>query len=111
MVGLLAALAAAEVAVLLLRPRTGLVNPLPVDAADYFTRAQIERARDFRDPQLALYAATVAVEAGALVLLLRRGAARLPRRAVAAGAVVSLTLTVVTLPIGAISASGRSTSG
>lgn len=103
MVALVAALAAAEVAVLLLRPRTGLIHPLPVDAADHFTRAQIQRARDFRDPQIALYAATLALEAGALVLLLRRGTARLPRRALAAGAVVSLVLTAVTLPVAAIS--------
>lgn len=102
LVALAAALAAAEVAVLLLRPRTGLVAPAPVDAADYFTQAQIERATDFRDPQLALYAATVALEAGALILMIRRGARRLPRRAIAAGAVVSLTLTAVTLPVGAV---------
>jgi STE24 endopeptidase len=103
LVALVVAVAAAELAVLLLRPRTGLVSPLAVDASDYFTPAQIERARDFRDPQLALYAATLAVEAGALVLMVRLGARRLPRRAAAAGAVVSLTLTAVTLPLGVIS--------
>jgi STE24 endopeptidase len=102
LVALVAALAAAEVAVLALRPRTGMVSPLPVRAADYFTPAQIERARDFRDPQLALYATTLVLEAGALILLVRRGAGRLPRRAVAAGAVVSLVLAVVTLPVSAI---------
>lgn len=94
------AVAAAQVAVLVLRPRHGLVAPLPVDAGDYFTPAQIERARGYRDPQVALYAASLALEAGALVLLARRGG---PRPAVLAGAAVSLALTVVTLPIGAIS--------
>lgn len=93
------AVAAAQVAVLLLRPRHGLVAPLPVEAGDYFTPAQLERATDYREPQLALYAASLALEAGALILLVRRG---VPRRAVAAGAVVSLTLTAVTLPISAI---------
>lgn len=102
LLALVAALAAAEVAVLLLRPRTGLVDPLPVEAADFFTPAQINRAEDFRTPQLALYGAILLVEAGALVLLIRRGAARLPRSPLAAGAVVSLALTAVTLPLGAI---------
>lgn len=87
---------------LLLRPRTGLVTPVPVDAADFFTPAQIDRAEDFRTPQLALYGAILLVEAGALVLLVRRGAARLPRSPLAAGAVVSLALTAVTLPLAAI---------
>ena len=31
----------------------GLVTPVPVEASQYFTPAQIERARHFRDPQLA----------------------------------------------------------
>jgi STE24 endopeptidase len=97
---LLAAVAAAQVAVLLLRPRTGLITPLPVQADEYFTPAQIERATDFRDPQLALYGLSLALQAGVLVLLIRRG---VPRRAVVGGAVVSLALTVVTLPVGAIS--------
>lgn len=87
---------------LLLRPRTGLVAPLPVDAADFFTPAQIERARDYRTPQVALYGGILALQAGALVFLIRRGAARLPARPLAAGAAVSLVLAIVTLPIGAI---------
>ncbi|MCW2992320.1 MAG: family peptidase, partial [Solirubrobacterales bacterium] len=96
------AVAAAEIAVLLLRPRTGLVTPAAVDAADYFTPAQIRRGADYANPQIALYGATLVLQAGALIFLIRRGAARLPRRAIAAGAVVSLALTVVTLPVGAI---------
>jgi STE24 endopeptidase len=99
---LVLALAAAEAAVLLLRPRTGLITPAPVDVGDFFTPAQIERARDYRNPQLALYGGILLLEAGALVFLIRRGAARLPRSPLAAGAAVSLILTVVTLPIGAI---------
>lgn len=96
---LAAALAAAQVAVLLLRPRHGLIAPLPVPASDYFTPAQIARAADFRQPQLALYGLSLALEAGALVLLVRRG---LRRRPLVAGAVVSLGLTLVTLPVGAV---------
>ncbi|MFL5846672.1 MAG: M48 family metallopeptidase [Solirubrobacteraceae bacterium] len=100
LVAFVAALAAAEVAVLLLRPRTGLISPLPVQASDYFTPAQIERATGYRDPQLALYGLSLALQAGTLILLVRRG---IPRRALAAGALVSLALTVATLPIAAIS--------
>jgi len=99
---LVVALVAAEIAVLLLRPRTGLVAPLPVDAGDFFTPGQIDRARDFRNPQLALYGAILLVEAGALVFLIRRSAARLPRSPLMAGVVVSLALTAVTLPLVAI---------
>ncbi|MEO6496160.1 MAG: M48 family metalloprotease [Solirubrobacteraceae bacterium] len=102
LLALLVALAAAEAAVLLLRPRAGLISPLPVDAGDFFTPAQVDRARDFRNPQLALYGAILLVEAGALVFLIRRGATRLPRSPLAAGAAVSLALTAVTLPLGAI---------
>lgn len=94
------ALAAAELAVLLLRPKHGIVDPLPVDARDFFSAAQIERAEDYRGPQRALFAASLALEAGALVLLIRRGVSRRP---LVAGAAVSLALVVVTLPIAAIS--------
>ena len=97
----MAALAAAQVAALLLRPRTGVLEPLPVDVTEYFTRSQVERAEDYRGPQPALLAASIALQAGFLVLLLRRPA-RLPRRALAAGAVVSVGLAVVTLPLTAI---------
>lgn len=97
----MAALAAAELAVLLLRPRTGVLDALPVDAADHFTPAQLERAEDYRGPQPALLATSLALQAGFLVLLLRRPE-RLPRRALAAGAVVSVGLAAVTLPISAI---------
>lgn len=100
LVALVAALAAAEVAVLLLRPRHGLIAPSPVEASEYFTPAQVERAEGYRDPQILLYGLSLALQAGALVLLIRRG---VPRRALAAGAVVSLTLTAVTLPVAAIS--------
>lgn len=102
LLALVAALVAAEAAVLLLRPQTGLVAPVPVDAADFFTPAEIDRAEDFRTPQLVLYGVILLVEAGGLVYLIRRGAARLPRSPLAAGAVVSLALTAVTLPLAAI---------
>jgi len=93
---------AAQAAVALLRPRTGLLEPLPVDARELFSAAQLERAEDYRAPQVALYATGLAVEAGLLVLLIRVGARRLPGRAPAAGAVVSVALAVVALPLAAV---------
>lgn len=99
----MAALVVAELAVLALRPRHGLIDPAAVDVRRWFSEAQLERARDFRDPQLALYAVSLAIEAGVLVLLIRRAPRWLPRRAAAGGAVVSVVLTVAGLPVGAIS--------
>ena len=109
---LVGALVAAQAAALLLRPRGGVIAPDPVDLGAFFSPAQLERAADFRGPQLALYGASLAVQAGVLVLLVvHRG--RLWRRlqgpfrhpilgAGATGAVVSLVLTLVVLPIDAL---------
>ncbi len=108
-VALVAAFAAAELAVLLLRPR-GVLAPADVDVHRYFTEAQLERARDFNRPQLVLFGAQLAIQIGVLSwLVLRPPAAlrRLDRRPLlggaAAGAGLSLTLTVATLPLAAIS--------
>jgi STE24 endopeptidase len=104
-----AALAVAEVAVLLMRPRDGVS---PVDAAPqtYFSTAFIERAEGFRAGQLWLYGARLAIEIGLLVYVVRRPPVRLRarfRRPVLAGAVTAAALatavTVVTLPVSAIS--------
>ena len=97
-----AAVLAAEGAVLVLRPREGIVDPAPVSARSYFSAAEMERARDFRRPQLALAGAVLALQGGVLVLLLARPPRRLPRRAAAAGVVVSLALTAVALPVQAV---------
>lgn len=107
------ALVAAQLSVLLLRPRGGTIDPDPVDLGDFFTPEQIERAVDFRGPQLALFGATLAVQAGTLaVLVARRGpvARRLRERsfrrpvlaAGATGAGISLALVLVALPIDAL---------
>jgi STE24 endopeptidase len=109
-VAVVAAFLVAEAAVLLLRPRSGVIAPASVDVASYFNAAQIERARDYRRGQLVLFGTSVAVETAALVLLVRRPPARLrgPRRqpvlvAAGAGAALSLGLTAATLPVSAIS--------
>lgn len=85
---------------LLLWPDDGVLEPLPVDTGELFTPAQIERAEDYRGPQIVLYGATLALQAGMLILLIRRGVSRRP---LLAGAVVSLALAAATLPVSAIS--------
>ena len=105
---LVAAAVVAEAAVLVLRPRSGVIEPVPVSASSYFSAEQIDRARDFRRPQLALYVGQLALEAALLLVLVRRPPRALtaPRRPIvagaAAGAALSLALTVVTLPLGAV---------
>ncbi|HEY7618691.1 MAG TPA: M48 family metalloprotease [Solirubrobacteraceae bacterium] len=109
-VAVVAAFVVAEAAVLLLRPRDGVIAPAPVDPGSYFTNGQIDRARDYRHGQLALFGAGLAIEAVALVWLVRRPPARLrgPFRrpvlvAAGAGAALSVGLTVVQLPVSAVS--------
>ena len=106
---LLAAVVVAQAAVVVMRPRQPAPEPAPVDARAYFTPGQIDRAQDFRRPQLAIYGGTVALELLALVLLVRRpprwirGA---PRRPVLAGAAaagaVSLGAGLAPLPLSAV---------
>src|SRR5882757_3960303 len=71
-----AAVVVAEVAVVLLRPREGLVEPAPVRVESYFSAHELERARDYNRPQLALYGGALIVQIGVLALLV----ARPPRR-------------------------------
>ena len=92
-----AAVVVAELAVVLLRPRDGVIDPAPVNAQSYFSDSQIERAREYRGPQLALYGGVVAVEFGLLALLVARPPRRLRgpfRRPVLAGAVAGAALSV-----------------
>jgi len=108
---LIAAVVVAEAAVLLLRPRDGVISPDPVRAQSYFSEAELARARDYRRPQLALYGVALVLQGGLLVVLVRRPPrrvlGRLPRRpllaAAAGGAALALALDAVTLPVSAIS--------
>jgi STE24 endopeptidase len=109
-VAVVAAFVVAEAAVVLLRPRGGVIAPAPIDPGSYFTPAQLDRARDYRHGQLVLFGASMAVEAAALVWLVRRPPARLRapfRRPVlagaGAGAALSIGLAVAQLPVSAIS--------
>jgi STE24 endopeptidase len=103
------AVAAATAATLILRPRSGLIEPAPVDLKQYFTAVQLQRAEDFRSLQRALGLAQLGVGIGTLAVLVwrppRRLLARLEARPLlggaAAGAGISLLLVATGLPIGA----------
>jgi Zn-dependent protease with chaperone function len=95
----------AEAAVLLLRPRERFTSE-PVEPREYFSAADLERARRFRRGQLALHGVQSALETALLVAVAAR-APRAGRRPEATGAAVAggLTLTTMaaTLPLRAIS--------
>ena len=101
------AVAAAAAATLLLRPRSGLIEPAPVDAQQYFTAFQLERAEDFRSLQRILAVSGLGVGIATLGVLAWRPPQRLLDRlerrpvvgAAAAGAGISLLLVVTDLPI------------
>ena len=108
-VALVTAVVVAEAAVLLLRPRGGVIDPAPVSVRSYFSAHELDRARSFRRPQLALAGAQLLVELGVLVLLVRRPPGRLRspfrRQALAgagAGAALSVVITLAALPLGAV---------
>ena len=94
---------------LLLRPRDGVIAPAPVDPRSYFTPDEIDRARDYREGQLVIFATSLVVEVAALAWLARRPSAALlgARRpvlvAAGAGASLSIGLTAARLPLSAIS--------
>jgi STE24 endopeptidase len=104
------ALAVAEAAVLLLRPREGLIEPEPVEAHAYFSPAEIERAAGFRGPQRAIGLAALGLEGAVLVWLVARPPSVLRRRArrpvaasAATGAALSVGLGAVAVPLQALS--------
>jgi Zn-dependent protease with chaperone function len=107
-VAVVVAVAAAAAATFLLRPR-GVIEPVPVEAQQYFTASQLDRAEDFRSVQRLLGLAGLGIGIGTLALLAWRQPrsliARLERRPLlggaAAGAAISLVLVVTGLPINA----------
>ena len=94
---LLATVAAAGAATVVLRPRSGLIEPAAIELTAYFSPDDLERAADFRDLQRVLSLAGIALTAGTLVLLARRPPQ--VRSAPLAAAGVSLVLVVVGLPL------------
>ena len=103
------AVAAAAAATYLLRPRGGLIEPAPVEAQQYFTASQLDRAEDFRSLQRVLALAGLGIGIGTLAVLAwhppRRVLTRLERRPLlggaAAGAAISLVVVVTQLPVSA----------
>jgi STE24 endopeptidase len=107
-VTIVAALAVAEAAVIVFRPRERL-EPVDVAPQRYFSTEFIGRAEDFRSGQLVLFGVRLALELGLLVWVVRRPPARLKarvRRPIVAGAATAVALavavTAVTLPASAI---------
>ena len=99
------AVAAAEGAVIALRPRDGLLAATPVDAGSFFDAGEVARARRYARGQLALGAAGGAAETALMTLLLRRGRLRASGSllgAAADGAALSMALVAVPLPFGAL---------
>ena len=108
-IAIVAALVVAEAAVVIMRPR-GLVVPLDVASRAYFSAAQIEKAEAYRTGQLWLFGARMAIELGVLAFIVARPPRILlrPRRrqvlaGAAAAAALSVTLTLVTLPVSIVS--------
>ncbi len=106
---LLVAALTAEAATRLLTPREPAIEPAEIDLREYFSEEQIARGTRFARPQLALALARGAVDAGALILVARRGTpARLERVKPAAlggaiaGAGLSVALVLPPLPISAL---------
>jgi STE24 endopeptidase len=110
---ILGAAVASVGATFLLRPRGGVVEPAAASATDYFTPAELQRARAFRAPQRALALGSAALEGTLLVILvarpprairrvLERGATRPRAGAAAAAAVGTVVATIAELPLSAI---------
>jgi STE24 endopeptidase len=105
------AAAAVGVATFALRPREGQIEPAEVEPRAYFSDAELDRARDYRRPQRVIALTNLGLSGLTLALI----AFRAPRRArdalargrpyrtaAAAGVAISVTLTVVTLPLSAV---------
>jgi STE24 endopeptidase len=98
---------AAAAATFLLRPRSGLIEPAPVEAQQYFTALQLDRAEDYRSLQRVLGLAGLGIGIGTLAVLAWRPPERLLRRlgarpilgGAAAAAGISLVLVVAELPV------------
>src|SRR5947208_1244459 len=109
---LAAAAIAAAGATVLLRPRSGVLEPAAASATDYFTPAQLRKAHAFRTSQRLIALAGMALEGTLLVLIvarppraLRRALERAGARplvgAAAAGAAGTASFTVIALPLSA----------
>ena len=98
---------------MILRPRSGLIEPAAVEAEAYFSAAQLDRAEDFRSAQrllglagLGLSGLTLAVVAlrppGVARRLVERAGTRPVAGAALVGAGLVVTVTAVALPVAAV---------
>jgi STE24 endopeptidase len=102
---IVAALIVAEAAVVLLRPKERY-PVVQVEPREYFSAAELERATTFRTGQLWLYGARTALELGVLVAAVRlapKNGSRPVLTGAAAAVAITLTTTVIALPVRAAS--------
>lgn len=103
------ALAVAEGGRRALSPRNGTIRPARVDLGDYFSSQEIDRGARFARPQLALGLGRALIDFAALTAIVRRppailgrGSARPVLAGAAAGAGLTVALSLPPLPIAAI---------
>jgi STE24 endopeptidase len=105
------AVGVAQVATRALRPRRAPARPEPVRVEEYFSAAELARARAYGRPQLALSLGSTLVRAGVLGVLVgrrprsggrRQGRAGSVTGEVACGAGLSIGLTLAALPLDAV---------
>ncbi len=89
----------AELAVVALLPRTGLIAPVEVPVGAYFSPAEVARAEAFRGPQPWLWALALVLELAVLAWFVRRPPRRSP---FVLGALLSLAVTAAALPVGVV---------
>ena len=102
------ALAVAGLAVVVMMPRAGVIDPVSVDPRDWFTAGQLDRAADFRGPQLWLAVVALCLEAGVLAWWVLRPPAFLARErrhpllsGAGVAAAITATVAIAALPVGA----------
>lgn len=101
----------AELCVLAFSPRDGLIAPDDVRASAYFTAEQLARAQEYRGPQGPIYVLQTLLGLAVLALLAARpprwlhasGERRVVLRVALTAAALSLLLTLVAMPLGAVS--------
>ena len=107
---ILATVVAAGAATLLLRPRSGLIEPDGVQTRAYFSQSELDRAREFRRTQRLLGILGLGLSGGTLVLLVARPPSGLLERvgrrpllgAAGTGAGIALLIVVARLPVSAV---------
>jgi len=109
-VAIAVAVVAAGAATVILRPRSGLIDPATIDPKAYFSEAELRRAEDFRGTQRLIGVGSLLISGATLAVLavrppaparrlLERVQDRPVRGAALVAAAISVTLTVTGLPL------------